>query len=160
MKLLELLKGKDCFYVLEMTKDQLDKLNQEIADTDKNIAVKLIQGRNCQTKQAFFDETARILEFPDYFGNNWDAFNDSINDLLWPEDGYYWLIFSEADLLFSKSKDDDLAILLNILSQVCAEAPRVDDEVPIYKVLFQVVQLQDSRVLSIGEENGIRFGKL
>jgi Barstar (barnase inhibitor) len=35
------------------------------------------------TKQDLFDFFKGALQFPDYFGNNWDAFDECISDLSW-----------------------------------------------------------------------------
>jgi Barstar (barnase inhibitor) len=37
--------------------------------------LKVIKGRPCATPASLFAEFARALEFPDYFGHNWDAFD-------------------------------------------------------------------------------------
>ena len=40
-------------------------------------------------KEDFFGDVARALQFPASFGNNWDAFADSLRDLSWlPASGY------------------------------------------------------------------------
>lgn len=44
-------------------------------------------------KQDFLKAAARILEFPKYFGSNWDAFEDCLTDLSWHQaDGYVLLL--------------------------------------------------------------------
>jgi RNAse (barnase) inhibitor barstar len=39
------------------------------------------------TKEALFDELYKCLEFPDYFGSNWDAVWECVRDLSWLPDG-------------------------------------------------------------------------
>jgi len=51
------------------------------------------------------ERIARALDFPDWFGNNWDALEDSLGDLSWRNGAGHVLVFSahpageELDLL-------------------------------------------------------------
>ena len=57
------------------------------------LALKVIKGRHCKTPANLFAEFARALEFPDYFGHNWDALEECLADLEWlPGKGYILLI--------------------------------------------------------------------
>ena len=57
------------------------------------LALKIIKGRHCKTPAHLFAEFARALEFPDYFGHNWDALEECLADLEWlPAKGYILLI--------------------------------------------------------------------
>jgi RNAse (barnase) inhibitor barstar len=38
-------------------------------------------GAAIRSQEDFFRELARVLEFPDYFGHNWDAVSDCLGDL-------------------------------------------------------------------------------
>src|SRR3954465_14539189 len=59
-------------------------------------ALKVIKGRQCKTPANLFAEFAQVLEFPDYFGHNWDALEECLADLEWlPAKGYI-LIITEA----------------------------------------------------------------
>jgi len=56
-------------------------------------ALKIIKGRHCKTPANLFAEFAQALEFPDYFGHNWDALEECLADLEWlPAKGYILLI--------------------------------------------------------------------
>lgn len=43
----------------------------------------LLDGGRAIDRSAFFDEFARLLRFPGWFGRNWDAFADCLSDLSW-----------------------------------------------------------------------------
>ena len=48
---------------------------------------------DCRDKDDALRRIAVALRFPDWFGGNWDALNDSVNDLSWwPAPGYVLLI--------------------------------------------------------------------
>lgn len=47
----------------------------------------MIDGKDCLSTKALFKTFSKKLAFPDYFGKNWDAFNECINDLV-SREGY------------------------------------------------------------------------
>jgi hypothetical protein len=61
-------------------------------------------------KDAIVAGIANALEFPDWFGGNWDALEDCLTDLSWREDASR-LIFLQGAV-----PDDDLGILVDVLS--------------------------------------------
>lgn len=65
-----------------------------------------IKGRRCQTKSSLLKHFAQQLRFPDYFGHNWDAFEECIRDLEWLPARGYVIVIVEADKLLSRSKPD------------------------------------------------------
>jgi RNAse (barnase) inhibitor barstar len=50
----------------------------------------VLDGRTIKTKAAMLDALAEVLSFPDYFGRNYDALNDMVND---PQLGLHTLIW-------------------------------------------------------------------
>ena len=55
--------------------------------------LRIIQGAKCQTIAGLLTECARALDFPDYFGHNWDALEECLIDLEWlPAKGYILFI--------------------------------------------------------------------
>jgi RNAse (barnase) inhibitor barstar len=63
-------------------------------------ALKVIKGAKCQTTAGLLTECARALDFPDYFGHNWDALEECLADLEWlPAKGYILLITDAAQVL-------------------------------------------------------------
>src|SRR5437660_10044025 len=50
---------------------------------------RLIRGHKARTTATLFDEFAAALQFPCYFGENWDAFDECLTDLAWlPGEAY------------------------------------------------------------------------
>lgn len=44
---------------------------------------------NVKSDKDLFAVVASAMQFPDYFGNNWDALDECLNDMEWlPADGY------------------------------------------------------------------------
>jgi RNAse (barnase) inhibitor barstar len=57
-----------------------------------------IEGAKIEKKTQFLNHAALALHFPEYFGNNWDAFEDCLTDLSWvdSETGYV-IYFDHVD---------------------------------------------------------------
>jgi len=78
------------------------------------LALKVINGRHCKTPTTLFAEFARALEFPDYFGHNWDALEECLADLEWlPAKGYILLITDAVHVL--ANDDTEYETFLEIL---------------------------------------------
>ena len=70
------------------------------------LALKIIKGRHCKTPAHLFAEFARALEFPDYFGHNWDALEECLADLEWlPAKGYILLI-TDAECVLPDDEEE------------------------------------------------------
>src|ERR1700728_3000482 len=55
---------------------------------------------NMQTREDLMERLARALDFPSYFGKNWDAVLDMVTDLSWnPAPGYVVLLKNAESLL-------------------------------------------------------------
>lgn len=65
-------------------------------------------------KAEFLAGLARVLEFPSWFGHNWDALADCLDDLQWLHGSGYLLVL-ENPALMSAAAPKDLALALDIL---------------------------------------------
>jgi RNAse (barnase) inhibitor barstar len=53
----------------------------------------------CFDKETFLTRVAEALEFPDWFGRNWDAFFDCLADLSWlPANGHVLVLLNTAEM--------------------------------------------------------------
>lgn len=46
-----------------------------------------LEGAKIESKKQFMNHAAVAMHFPDYFGKNWDAFEEMVTDFTWVEDG-------------------------------------------------------------------------
>lgn len=53
-------------------------------------------GETALDKPTFLAHVAQVARFPDWVGNNWDAFEDAMTDLSWLEDGPVIVIVAAA----------------------------------------------------------------
>lgn len=72
----------------------------------------LVDVRLGRGKDAILASLAEALGFPEWFGGNWDALEDSLADLSWRKDAPRVLLLTGA------AKGDDLGILCDILVSV------------------------------------------
>lgn len=79
------------------------------------VTTRVVVPPGLSNKAALFNLLAERFAFPDYFGENWDAFEECIRDLSWLPDGDVALEHSDIPLASSTS---DLQIYLSILREV------------------------------------------
>lgn len=105
-----------------------------------------IMGRRIADKPAFLAESARSLRFPSYFGHNWDAFEESLNDLAYDAHERTLVLFDHAGR-FAAAEPEEFATALDIL-RGAVEARRTSDS-PLAVVLQGAARATDATVLRI-----------
>ena len=67
--------------------------------------VAFIRGKRCKSKASFFREFSAAMQFPSYFGENWDALNECLQDLNeWLSFKAITIVIEDYDLLFGSCK--------------------------------------------------------
>lgn len=69
----------------------------------------VIDGRACRTRAAFLVAAARVLDFPEYFGHNWDALADCLRDL-----GAVDVVVAHAEELLADEPHAQFTVLLDV----------------------------------------------
>jgi hypothetical protein len=75
-----------------------------------------LDGRELATKGEFLEAGARALRFPSYFGHNWDAFEESLNDMSWAPAPGYLVVFDGASA-FARAQPDEFGVALDIFRE-------------------------------------------
>jgi RNAse (barnase) inhibitor barstar len=88
---------------------ELEKLAKQYA-----YAFFLLDGADIHDKEQFLNRAAAVLSFPDYFGNNWDAFEDCLTDMSWHETGGFLIVFDRFEA-FARHAPDQFKMALEIL---------------------------------------------
>lgn len=114
-----------------------DKLpNHDAAE----ILVAKIDGKKAKTLEKFYKIIGNELHFPDYFGENLDAFDEMINDLSWLEEDAVILIFTHLEAFLSQeiSEDDEdvKGLILSLLDQAADDQNVGNDGTPL-KIMME-----------------------
>jgi RNAse (barnase) inhibitor barstar len=83
-------------------------------------------------KQQFLAEVGQAFAFPDYYGRNWDAFEEMINDLSWIPATGYLLLYDHAHR-FASSQPEAWQTAISILQSAAIRWQR--EGVPFYTLL-------------------------
>lgn len=89
--------------------DKIEEIYQyveQIFNNQANTFYTMIEGTKCLSKEDLFDEFALKLKFPDYFGQNWDAFDECLNDLHWLACEKYFLFIKDFDYVLAGQIDE------------------------------------------------------
>jgi hypothetical protein len=102
MSLTELGTGSGLYVLTATVSDACDQLRAWGHRAPAERFARLIRGGKCRTWTALFDEFAAALQFPCYFGGNWDAFDECLTDLEGPPASAYLLLISSAAHVLDK----------------------------------------------------------
>lgn len=126
---------------------------------DKEIFCSMIEGKNCKKLKSLFEEFMVKLQFPNYFGENWAAFDECLNDLEWLEAEKYVLFINDIDKLLIKDRQE-FKTFINILISAIDEwaSGRNYDSFPTPPTPFHLVlhcnknnaELVESRLSEVG----------
>lgn len=134
--------GPSIFLVSARERD-IDIFSQR-TPKNKNV-IRLIRGKNCQTKDGLLNEFSSALQFPYYFGKNWDALDECITDLSWLKGDVYVLLITDADLLVKNGGEEELETFLHILTDAVNFWKK---KVP-FKIVFHAEGEVDKKISSI-----------
>ena len=81
---------------------------EPIMRATRGSALSLVKIR-AREKEALLKEIAAALDFPDWFGQNWDALEDCLFDLSWRKAAGHVLVFEDP------RAGDDLGVLIDVL---------------------------------------------
>lgn len=98
-------------FCAKVSKEEIEQAAQNLGVAFFSLNLRSISG-----KDAFLNAAAKCLQFPDYFGGNWDAFEDCLTDLSWIESpGLVWLVEEVEE--FSKAAPVLMATAREILER-------------------------------------------
>ncbi len=96
--------------------------NKEIDDLkNKGYFIAIIDGAKCKDLKSSIATIAVAFKFPDYYGENLDAFDECINDLEWLDESNYAIVIQNANLFMDGDTKDNKLYLMNWLNEVSNE---------------------------------------
>jgi RNAse (barnase) inhibitor barstar len=95
-------------------KENIHQTVEQIA-AEPGTKVFYLNGKKINNKQTFLKQAAEAMEFPAYFGNNWDAFDECITDLTWCPAQRYVILYDHADI-FAQAEPTQYQIALDIFN--------------------------------------------
>jgi hypothetical protein len=78
----------------------------EQRENDRHIVIRMLRGRHSETPESVLREWSAALQFPYYFGHNWDAFDECITDLEWLPGTCYVLVVTQIDQVLPNFAED------------------------------------------------------
>jgi Barstar (barnase inhibitor) len=96
--------------------------------------VRVIEGRRAQGEAAFFEEAARGLELPAWFGAGWDAFGDCLGELAESAARRVAVIWRDAHL--SLGADVQTVLSAVVAFEAAATSPEGQDDEPVQLAVF------------------------
>src|SRR5258706_1161745 len=122
----------NCFYISDDRPSR--DLGTYVGEIDGNTAIDI---------PSFFNEIAKAFNFPDYFGSNYDALDECMNDLSWI-DSTNFILYIKNYKAFLKSEDSKTRIYtLALFRDACnqwANVPNFEGEDNFRrKAIFRVV---------------------
>jgi RNAse (barnase) inhibitor barstar len=108
---MQVLKPKGAVLRLE---NQLARAAWDRQGAAEGLACFFIQGSEIQSKDAFLKAVGSSLDFPGYYGENWDALEDCLTDLSWIPAKGYCLLFDHAGE-FARAAPGEFSTALAVL---------------------------------------------
>lgn len=131
-------------YLVPTAAGSTSAIIERVREADPRVSVTVIDGDCCRSNALLFAEFASKLRFPRYFGHNWDALTDCLNDLDWLPGSGYLIMIEQAELVLA-GEDGEFAQFTTILCDAAArwatpdEANPWQDPRPLpFRVVFEV----------------------
>lgn len=101
-------------HILEADEQTFNKFMEEVrSKLPKDTFLAIIDGNRIDNLCELFEAFVEAFKFPDYFGKNWAAFDECINDLDWLNVSSYILVLKDIDIKFND--EQNINTLLRIL---------------------------------------------
>ena len=104
------------------------------------------RGKKMRTRIGVFDGVGGLLQFPPYFGESWNAFNDSFSDLEWLRAGTILVVILNAENVLRDGDRGEIEDFLGYVGEAIERLakPRVEVVDPVQlRLVLQTELLED-----------------
>jgi len=108
-------------------KDQLSRFLESRPKAD--LLVRTVSGAKCSTAKTLFREWASTLQFPGYFGENWDAFDECMTDMSWLPSSSYVIVIDGLEAILPD--EDEFRLLVEVLQDCASDGVRAGWQVGV-----------------------------
>jgi hypothetical protein len=118
----------------------------------QRVVVRALRGNKMRTTARLFDECAAALQFPYYFGENWDALSECLSDLEWLEADAYIIVITTVQHLLDGEPPEKLQLFLELLEEIAREwgDPKERDSKRPPKPFHVVLQYSEEDAPAVG----------
>jgi RNAse (barnase) inhibitor barstar len=120
---------------LHVVNSPLNPLVNTLAENGFSVFV--IDGSEITDSGSFFQQAKKVFGFPDYFGKNWDAWNDCLGDFELSLKGKTAIIWDDADKTFISDTKTFIQAVFD-LHNLALSAGYIDKPNPCQVELFLV----------------------
>ena len=85
------------------------------------LGLRFCRGRKMHNLQGLYDELSAAFQFPYYFGENWAALDECLNDLSWFISDAYLLCITSADEVLKNEPAEEFEELISLLVRAARE---------------------------------------
>lgn len=147
-----------CFHLLTATPSETCDWLTALGREPNKLAARLVRGKKSPDKIRFLDEISAALQFPYYFGDNWDALHDCLVDLSWLHAPAVVVCIADADQLLSKAPGE-FKKLIEVLQSACKEwnHPDKPKTARAFHVVLQTAAGQEAPVKAAWNGAGVKL---
>lgn len=107
-------------HLIECEGEQVAEMAMKAAGNGSDDSVIVLEGEQCKSVASLLKEFNEKFFFPDYFGFNFDALDECLNDLEWLEAEKYVVIIRDIDVVLSEDPgafNDFIRIMENTVNE-------------------------------------------
>jgi RNAse (barnase) inhibitor barstar len=108
-------------WILRLSGEKIDHGQTERTLAEYGITARVLNGGRMRTTDELFSEFSSRLDFPDYFGRNWDALDETLADLSWLPGLAYAVMIEEAGQLLEEEPGSETEVLFRLVEYVAEE---------------------------------------